>query len=302
MADLEPLLCSSAAETSSTSSSPDSPSFTNLPFELVRRSNSLRSRPSISVRPVSPISNPASSRPVTPTAPEPPQVVVLCLWPHATSSQIAFYTEGYASLYPSAQVLALRSSWSSRSPDREGVLDLLTAQHEKPSLRSDSILLHLFGHTGAFNACDMLRGYRIRTNEALNVKAIISDTEPTTSLANFQAALQSPAQLMLLLYITIISFWSTLSSILRTWEHSTTTWQIRDDLTNPLLLPTDARKTFVFAQQNLMFCWGEASEDGGEALDRQDYAVKRRSVDAKGRWTGDQERYWMGIEGVWEGN
>ena len=48
-----------------------------------------------------------------------------------------------------------------------------------------------------------------------------------------------------------------------------------------------------------MFSWGEIGEDG--QAERREFRVRRKGVDARGRWTGDQERYWMSIEGVWEG-
>lgn len=51
-----------------------------------------------------------------------------------------------------------------------------------------------------------------------------------------------------------------------------------------------------------MFAWDRPSEgEGEEVCERREFEVRRRRVDRRERWTGDQERYWLGIENAWEG-
>nr|OQO29735.1 hypothetical protein B0A51_02282 [Rachicladosporium sp. CCFEE 5018] len=310
--DLESTLCSSATEISTSIDSPISDQSPGLPSELVRRSNSLRSRPLVASRPISPTD---TSRPQSPTVkPESPDIVVLCLWPHATSSQISFYTTGYTDLYPSVQVLALRSSWLPDSRNREEILDALTTTTSEKCFvlekyspaATPTVLLHLFGQSGAQNATSLLRAYRTRTQSPMNVRAIISDSEPSFSLSLPTTLSQTFTFIhhMLLALITL------LSTLLNVFEpHTNSATRVRDDLADPWLVPEGVRRGFVFAERNLMFSWDDRAvgsefvedDEDGEAVERRDYSVKRDCVDVRGRLTGDQERYWLGVEGVWEG-
>lgn len=275
-------------------SSPDTHKYADLPRELVQRSNSVRSSISLDSHCSSIDCSPVSSPIEKPT--EPPAFIILSLWPQATKAQIASYVDGYKTLYPNAQTLLLHNSWSASRPDMDSILDTLTAAKEKPSLNPEAVLLHLFGRSGATNACNLLRAYRLRTNSPMNIRAIVSDTEPSTLTST---TIKSPLDILLLIYLAILNIWTFIASLVMLWDDEASTNRIREDLTNPQLLPANTRKCFVFAHQDVMFSWGEIGEDGQAA--RQEYKVKRKGVDACGRWTGDQERYWMSIEGVWEG-
>ncbi|KAM0720961.1 hypothetical protein Q7P37_003246 [Cladosporium fusiforme] len=278
----------------------------DLPGGLIQRSNSVRS--TRSDKSVSSISSSVDTcciinTPVTKLTTAPPHFVVLSLWPHATESQINSYVEGYEDLYPSAKILLLRGSWRAGSPDLDNVTNTLTGsleeQREKPDMTtSHPVLLHLFGHTGAINACTLLRAYRTRTETRLDVRAIVSDVEPSLSLSDLYATLlQSPAKFLYYLLTLLLTF---LAAAVTLFSYDSTTHQIRADLTNPALLPADVRKCFVFAAQDMMFSWCEAPGKNGVA-ERREWSVKRTSVDARGKWSGEKERFWLGIEGVWEG-
>lgn len=277
----------------------------DLPSGLVQRSNSTRStRSDKSVSSTSSsvdnsVLNTPTESPKATTAP--PRYVVLSLWPHATESQISSYVEGYEDLYPSAKVLLLRSSWRGGSPDLDKILNTITGsleeKNEKPTT-SHPVLLHLFGHTGALNACTLLRAYRARTTTILDVRAIVSDIEPSLGFSDlYSTLLSSPSQFLSLLFTLLLCF---LTAAVSLFTYDDATHRIRADLTNPGLLPTSVRKCFVFPAQEMMFSWCESPGKNGVA-ERREWSVKRTSVDARGRWSGEKERYWLGVEGVWEG-
>lgn len=279
----------------------------DLPGGLIQRSNSTRStRSDKSVSSTSSsidnsiVNTPIDSQNSIPTT-APPHFVVLSLWPHATEFQISSYVEGYEDLYPSAKVLLLRSSWRAGSPDLDEVTTTLSNSfydhNEKPTT-SQPILLHLFGHTGALNACTLLRAYRARTTTLLDVRAIVSDTEPSLTFSDLTTTLHtSPTQFLTLLLTLLLTF---LTAAVSLFTYDDATHRIRADLTNPGLLPATVRKCFVFPAQEMMFSWCEAPGKNGVA-ERREWSVKRTSVDAGGRWSGEKERYWLGVEGVWEG-
>ena len=276
-----------------------------LPGGLIQRSNSTRStRSDKSVSSISSsVDNSVLNTPIESSRPTtaPPRYIVLCLWPHATESQISSYVEGYEDLYPSSKVLLLRSSWRAGSPDLDAITTTLTGSLEEKNEKSTSshpVLLHLFGHTGALNACTLLRAFRARTTTGLDVRAIVSDTEPSVSFSDlYTTFLSSPAQFFFQLLALLLSVMTAAISL---FTYDDATHRIRADLTNPGLLPASVRKCFVFPAQEMMFSWCDTPGKNGIA-ERREWSVKRTSVDARGRWSGEKERYWLGVEGVWEG-
>jgi hypothetical protein len=274
----------------------------DLPSGLIQRSNSTRSTrsdkstSSTSSSVDNSVLNTPIESPRSTTAP--PHYIVLCLWPHATSSQISSYVEGYEDLYPSSKVLLLRSSWRAGSPDLDAITTTLTASLDEKHTSSHPVLMHLFGHTGALNACTLLRAFRARTTTVLDVRAIVSDTEPSVSFSDLYATLlSSPAQFFFQLLALFLTF---LSAAVSLFTYDDATHRIRADLTNPGILPASVRKCFVFPAQEMMFSWCDTPGKNGIA-ERREWSVKRTSVDARGRWSGEKERYWLGVEGVWEG-
>jgi len=275
----------------------------DLPSGLIQRSNSTRSTRSdkSDSSTSSSVDNSVLNTPVESPRPTtaPPHYVVLCLWPHATESQISSYVEGYEDLYPTAKVLLLRSSWKSTSPDLDDVADTLTGSlEEKAPTASQPVLLHLFGQTGALNACSLLRAYRARTASSLDVRAVVSDTCPHLTASDlYSTLLDSPLQFLTILLSLLFTLATAAISL---FAYDNTTHRIRADLTNPGLLPPNVRKCFVFPAQEMMFSWCEMEGRNG-LHERREWSVKRTGVDARGRWSGEKERYWLGVEGVWEG-
>ncbi|KAI7349528.1 hypothetical protein KC354_g13197 [Hortaea werneckii] len=266
----------------------------------VHRRMSVRSSPS----PTPPTSSP--ELPWSPSLSASPRTIVLGLWPYATHEQIQYYVQGYASLYPSANLLLLRYS---RSYDEQlgNALDALTTINEKQNPdQTPDVLLHLFGGCGAAHGCRLLRAYKIRTGQKLGVKAIVLDSVPKVALPTLRASLQSPRLLFNAMFILMTVFYIRLLSTIAFWTFDRRCQQNRRDLNDPDLLPEDARKCYIFAEKDIMFTWqdtaGQDDDADDEEDERQDFAVKRTSIDEEGsRWTGDQERYWLGIENVWEG-
>lgn len=242
----------------------------------------------------------------------PPSVIILSLWPQATTEQIDHYESGYSYLYPSAKVVLIHNNFKIDDAANDSALDELV-HTQLSSHRHQPVLLHLFGTSGAAGACKLLRRYSLQTGEPLNVGAVIADAEPSPSFTTF---LTSSQPISAALFSFILAFWISLQELFWFWPQTSSSVQIHHDLNNPNLLPTTARKCFVFAHRGLMLTWmkrlprtrpGSCKDEfvGLEMNDEQDerreFAVKRSSIDQKGRWSGDQERYWSGIEGVWEG-
>ncbi|KAH9827548.1 hypothetical protein Tdes44962_MAKER02806 [Teratosphaeria destructans] len=265
-----------------------------LSYDLHRRT-SPRSSPSSSPRSWTP----DHAERLSPSTSPAPQTVILGLWPYASSEQIAYYVQGYEALYPSARLLLLR--YSSSYDERIGnALDALTSLDEtKPSQTSPNVLLHLFSGCGAAQGCRLLRAYKIRTGHQLPVKALVMDSVPKLPTLSLRASTRSPTTLLAFFAMLVTVFYVRLLATFNYWQFDRRCQQNRRDLNDPNLLPADARKCYIFSERDLMFSWHDSPSDSDEC-ERDDIRVRRKSVDEKGRWTGDQERYWQGIENFWD--
>jgi hypothetical protein len=67
--------------------------------------------------------------------------------------------------------------------------------------------------------------------------------------------------------------------------------RVRLDLSDPGIVPRDARRGYVLPGSGLVFSWEES--------ERREWAVERDRVGRAGRWGSDEERYWQAIEEVW---
>ncbi|KAK1089017.1 hypothetical protein LTR33_000264 [Friedmanniomyces endolithicus] len=219
----------------------------------------------------------------------PPETVVLGLWPYATDEQMQFYKRGYAALYPDASLLLLEYS---TIYDRQigNALDALTTLDEKFTY-----------NPAAAQGCRLLRAYKLRTGQRLAVRAVLSDSVPRLVVPSVRTATRSPQLLLAFLYILLTVVYIRVVSTINYWQYDARCRQNRHGLNDPYLLPHEARKCYIFAEKDLMFSWHDSQDQDDEECVRDDVSVKRTDIDAKGKWTSDQERYWQGIENVWDG-
>lgn len=240
--------------------------------------------------------------PLSPTAndiPRPPATILLSPWPSARPQQLECYVRGYKQLYPSSRVIVLHSTSTASKPSLSyacEVLDLpqaLDALVEEDATQKDAApahLLHVFGNASAATACDFLRSYRMRTNRALGLRALVLDTAPcsfpyllpSTSMSGFMDALISFLA-HLVAYISSI-FTATNTEIL---AH-----RVGTDLNDADLVGEKVFRCYMLKSQGLLFSW--------KGDQRREFEVKRDRVDGLGRWNGDEERFWLGIEDAWE--
>lgn len=260
----------------------------------------------------SPVSSPTTSSP-------PPEIILLALWPHATDSQIDYYVQSYAYLFPSSRVLLLRHAHRQSSKEINAALAELThissdfeknasyTSFEKPGTHQPQILLHFFGAKAAKQLTRLLRAYQLaNAGQNLNAKTIILDSEPSTTLPTRKCLKRSPSKACLSMLKTILSVVGTcgLSLIYQNYTStSDSTPQLPAE--SNALLPAEAGRCYVASAQDKMFYYRYSSRDGKEtasSCEKREFEVVRSAVGGKpGRqWTRNEERYWMGIEEVWE--
>ena len=214
-----------------------------------------------------------------------------------------YYIEGYEALYPNAKIRLLHHSRTS-TKHIDGVLSPLIGDQEKQQFHQagqSHVLVHLFGDDAATQVCRLLRSYRLRTAQTLDVKSIILDSVPVIAAPNYQILRRSPAQLFTFLWICLTSIFWRIASVMTCWFSESHHTQVRCDLNDPGLLPAAAKKCYIFPTDDLMFAWDTSTHDD-ELCQRQDFRVRRNSIDHKQQWTSNQERYWLGIENAWDVN
>lgn len=227
-------------------------------------------------------------------------IVVLLLWPGATTEQVQYYIQGYRTLHPSIRILALPCSISSPNRLQQTLEFLAWPSSSSISTKSD-VVLHLFGDYGASQGCQLLRAYKLHTNEKMPTKAIIMDAAPSLTLpSSWQGVSMSLSSSGEIFQTLLLLGCHKISSILGLQrERRSRTFE---DLNDPSLTSNEARKCYVFDETSKMFFWSHPKKQGpSETYERSDYDVRRNTVGRMGRWSTDQERYWLGIENVMDG-
>ena len=217
----------------------------------------------------------------------------------------------------------VRSDFSSyRSSEKPSPTTLQTSV-------SGTILLHVFSTPSATTACALLRLYRAQYAAPLPLKAIILDTAPVPALQGPGALIQEAARLrrrslqagveavVAWVVDAVLGFVVALVGMLKALLGGEAEEErVRKDLNDQTLVPAETRTCYVFPGQELLFSWRESSSAGGvsrsgSASDvrekdwtgedvRKQWSVKREKVGREG-WSGDEERFWEGIEALWEG-
>ena len=117
----------------------------------------------------------------------------------------------------------------------------------------------------------------------------------------FRSLRTSPQQALIFLYHIVLSILSRIRSVLAFWFSEPYNERVREDLEDPRLLHPDAKRCYIFPDKGLMFAWEAPQErEGEEVCERKEFEIQRDGLDARERWSAEQERYWMGIEEAWE--
>lgn len=255
---------------------------------------------------------------------KPPDLIILSPWNISSPAQLDRYIKGYETLYPSSSLAILSSNQQQQNSrvlsqpcqgeqqasldDISGVIKTIL-KTTKPHDHRATFLLHLFGNTGAAQACHLLRAYKTETGETLNLKTVVFDTEPSLSVRAHQYFTSRRQQrqrqrsscspvstfwtLLSALWASLLYFFSNLATSLGTFSVDD---NVRRDLNDVRLVPLGARRCYVLPSNGLVFSWRE--EEGEE---RKDWAVERDRVGRDGcRWGVDDERFWGAIEEAWE--
>ncbi|KAK5014052.1 hypothetical protein BJ546DRAFT_5760 [Cryomyces antarcticus] len=265
-------------------------------------------------------SSPAKSAISTASPPAPPKTIFLCTWSSAPQSQISRYVAGYETLYPSAIIQVLTPSSSSSSfPQPElkysdnPATDTSSASEKELLTEDPTTLLHIFGNSGAATACRLLQTYRARTGRSMGVKTIVLDAAPSASqacmreMADLMHALREQsvmengkALITTIARILLLLFTISLATMFGGMGARSDARKVRQDLNDPKLIPDSVRWCYVLPGSQLLFSWADSGEEFRE-VEQKEWSVKREKVDDMSRWSGDEERYWGGIESVWEG-
>lgn len=236
--------------------------------------------------------------------PRPPKHIILALWPRAQDAQVRYYAKGYSTLYPTATILLLKDTEDSL----ESTLEELIEGEEKPSLldeiclrgqdhRDERVLVHCFGNVAVARLCELLRAFKVRKMERLGIRAIVFDDEPGMMLPGLHEFWTQPILLLVLLCASLVRIMDWMAML---WHGGRLHEEIWKNLNDDELMASDTRKCYVCPGEDVMFTWN-SSDAGGDCAERKETEIKRQSIGRSGKWSSNQERYWLGIESVWEG-
>ncbi|KAF2230398.1 hypothetical protein EV356DRAFT_509090 [Viridothelium virens] len=220
-------------------------------------------------------------------------------------------------LLPAIEVIAPESRTPSFSPSADAADASLRTDYFHVSAGNKSqygsVLLHVFGIPSATRACAFLRLYRAHYGSPLPLRAIVSDAEPARSLcpqelikdvallrrrALGSTFLAGGTVLMAYLLDALISFAVALAMLLGSvMGFANDDEQVRRELNDPVFVPGNVKRCYVFPEEGMLFSWKKAPAGVGEEDVRKQWSVKRDKV-GRERWNGDEERFWEGIDAL----
>ncbi|GIZ48449.1 hypothetical protein CKM354_001150900 [Cercospora kikuchii] len=217
---------------------------------------------------------------------------------------VRYYAKGYSTLYPTATILLLSDGQESL----EDTLEELIEEDEKPSLldevclrgqdhRDERVLVHCFGNVGVARFCELLRAFKVRKMERLGIRAIVFDDEPGMMLPGLHEICRQPFLLLVLIWASLVRIMDWMTML---WHGGRLHEEMWKNLNEDELMASDTRKCYVCPGEDVMFTWN-SSDAGGDCAERKETEIKRQSIGRSGKWSSNQERYWLGIESVWEG-
>lgn len=241
-----------------------------------------------------------------------PGLIILCTWMGAAHSNIAKYTNTYATQFPSASQLIVGSTlsdmtWRTHISQRRRITPsvniLVSVLEANPDIR---ILLHLFSDGGANTACQLAHELRVRTNRPLPATAMILDSTPGSGTYKtcLDAIVNSmPSSLLIrsigipLTHVYLMTVWN-LETFLRI---ENVRERRRLDLNDGRLFAAQAPRLYVYSKADKIIPW-RGVEAHAEAATSAGFQVEWLRFDETSHVRHIQKyaaAYWDSVERLW---
>ena len=246
--------------------------------------------------------------------PSAPKLVVLCSWMAAHPTHITKYITGYQTVFPTAQILLIRSEapdiiYRSTAILRRRIqpaLDVVRSTCAKEPSHPE-ILLHVFSNGGSHQATNLLRNYQSAIGQRFPLHAKILDSCP--GRGNFQrsylalsapfdrqpAYLRLPSSLAVIIVLCI--HWLLVTSSL--FENPIEI--IRRGL-NDEHVARETKRVYIYSDVDRMVHWQEVEDHAADARSKG-FAADLERFEGSGHAAhvrvGGGERYWQIVKDLW---
>ncbi|KAH6720274.1 hypothetical protein BKA61DRAFT_594551 [Leptodontidium sp. MPI-SDFR-AT-0119] len=250
-----------------------------------------------------------------PTASKPklspsPDLVFITGWMDASPRNLAKYTAGYETLYPSARIIAITTT----SIDAAFLSHSTNIKRIKPAMDilftlppSSEVLVHFFSVGGAWTTCLVAKTYRAKTGRPLPVTGMVLDSTPgrvkyASTIRAFAVALPKHPVLnaltsigiRIMFFLYMFAYWISgkLDLIAQT----------RADLNDGRYFGVDAPRMYIYSEADDKVAWEYVEEHMDEARALGYVVEGNRWVDSThcGHLLVDFERYWKCVTTLWE--
>ena len=243
-----------------------------------------------------------------------PRIIVLCAWMAAHPIHITKYIVGYQTLFPSSQILLIRSEvadimYRSRAAIHRRIEPALTAirsacseEHSNPE-----ILLHHFSNGGSQQSIVLLQEYLAEFRQLFPVHTRILDSCPgrgnfhRSYLALAASFDRQPAYLRWIssiFILTILCVYWILIVPLGIRNPIQAIWQGLNDKSNI----RETRRVYIYSDTDNMVHWQEVEDHAGEAKEKG-FDVQMEKFKGSGHAAhvriGGGERYWNIVKSHW---
>ncbi|KAF4984511.1 hypothetical protein FZEAL_320 [Fusarium zealandicum] len=261
---------------------------------------------------------PASS---TDTAASPdisPKLVILATWTNALDSHIAKYVNKYKALYPSAQILLVKSTskimFNPQHLDEtvQPIVPVIRANlpaDQSPSSSGPALLIHMLSNGGSSSVSAICKAYAAlaRDGEDPNLPPHVKifDSSPGIStlrgtVSFFQVGLPTLQRLLVTPLLYLASFLWGVGNMLGL----TRDWLAFWGRTHNEARAHEARRTYIYSETDALVTY-QAVEAHATEAEKLGFQVRREKFDGSPHVAHARKyetEYWAVVKSTWEGN
>lgn len=243
---------------------------------------------------------------------KPPDLILLTAWLNASQKHISKYTSLHQSLHPTSRILVITTSTlHTLTSSSKNLARLKPALQILYSLPADArILAHSFSNGGAFTLSSLAKEYAREMGRVIGINEMILDSSPgkfhyQATIRAFSLGLPQNPFIHSFCIVLLYVIFGVYKVHYGTFGKIDIIEQTRRDLNNEEFFGKEARRCYVYGENDQMVNWWDVEEHAGEA-EMKGWRVGRvmfRRTEHCGHLIGDKncERYREILERVWEG-
>ncbi|KAF5622255.1 transmembrane 53-B [Fusarium tjaetaba] len=258
-------------------------------------------------------------RPSKPTAPDSPKIIIIASWTNALDSHIAKYVDKHKELYPTSQLVLVKSynknffdpKALAESPRPAVPVIRASFPSAPPSTAKPEIMIHLFSNGGSSNISSLYDAYAATAQEGedpwLPPHVTVFDSAPgaqrlTNTAAFFKSTIPKSYRLVCMPFVYGVAaawqvgwFLGLTKDWLAFWGSTHNTAQGKRE--------REIRRTYIYSEGDELIDYRDLEAQAAEA-EKMGFDVHMEKFDGSlhvAHARKDEARYWSAVQKTWSG-